>query len=89
MLRLRLRYTNWPRPAIELTDTPRPNCPTCHGDGGWPQDYGNPETGDYEGTRNVTCDCWQPQRAWFVLAVPRSIARRWLGAPELSDGPPF
>ncbi|MEU9498204.1 hypothetical protein [Streptomyces sp. NPDC048196] len=84
--RLRIRYTDWPRPAIELTDTPRPGCWDCDGDGGFEvagRSGPQPET--------VLCDCWDPARAWLLSYVPRCIARRWLGWTDrpFYDAPPF
>lgn len=89
--RLRLCYTTWPRPAIELTDTPRPRCPNCRGDGGWSQDYADAE-GEYGGTHEYLCDCWKPDRAWLLLPIPRWLARRFgRGWPQdgYSSEPPF
>lgn len=65
--RLRLRYhQGWggTRPAIVLTDTPRPHCPDCHGQGGWTE-YGE--------RLDVLCDCWT---SWSraLLALPRPLA---------------
>lgn len=70
--RLRLRYQGWPRPAIVLTDTPRPTCTLCLGHGGWLEDYAGPD-GEYGGTEQITCDCWT---SWSLtlLALPRRIA---------------
>lgn len=68
-MRIRLRYTTDPIPAVELTDTPHPKCLLCHGKGGWEQDRANGRT------EQITCDCWHPERAWFVVAVPQWLAR--------------
>ncbi|MFG3051413.1 hypothetical protein ACGFZP_10780 [Kitasatospora sp. NPDC048239] len=38
MSRMRLRFNGWPRPAIELTDTPDPKCLVCDSHGVWPLD---------------------------------------------------
>ncbi|MFD7101898.1 hypothetical protein [Streptomyces celluloflavus] len=88
-MRLRLQYTDWPRPALAVTDTPRPNCPGGGGEGGFHEDYGD-ESGEYAGTHEWPCPCWTGRR-WRLTPVPRSIARRWLGwhAPEYSAEPPF
>lgn len=93
MMRPRIRYTDWPQPAVELTDTPRPGCWDCAGagvieHGGAVDDDGtviaDPLT-DY-------CDCWDPARAWLLTYVPRWLARRWLGwtdRPYFTDTPTF
>jgi hypothetical protein len=84
-MRLRLRYTTWPRPAVELTDTPQPDCSNCGGEGGY-------ETGDpfEEEPLEMLCGCWRPEKAWFLLIVPRWVARRWLGWVEPDhSAPPF
>ncbi|NUK82790.1 hypothetical protein HRW23_36720, partial [Streptomyces lunaelactis] len=69
-LRLRIAGIGAGRRALVLTNTPRPTCTTCHGDGGWSEDYGHPETGEYEGTHDVLCDCWTDRR-WVLLPLPR------------------
>jgi hypothetical protein len=71
--RLRLRYTTSPRPAIVLTDTPRPNCPYCHGEGWWTeyvQDGPNPEDGE---RLDVPCGCCTDYRR-TLLPLPRALA---------------
>ncbi|WP_327678557.1 hypothetical protein [Kitasatospora sp. NBC_00458] len=91
MPRLRLRFNSQPRPTIELTDTPDPKCLVCDGYGGWPEDYGHPETGEYAGTEWWDCTCWNPNRVRRLLPLPRWFARRaydW-GPPVYSDEPPF
>lgn len=88
-LRLRIRYSTWPRPAIRLTDTPRPDCLSCQGRGGWIEDYGD-SSGDYAGSTDVLCDCWTSSRAWTLLPLPRRP--RWLRRRPpggYSDEPPF
>ncbi|MFC8170920.1 hypothetical protein [Streptomyces sp. NPDC057325] len=93
MLRLRLRVTNWPRKALTLTDTPRPHCPDCRGEGGWNRDYGDHETGEYAGTEWDPCPCWDEDRSWALLPLPRLPRRRqphtdpW--GNGYSDEPPF
>lgn len=84
-MRFRIRYTDWPRPAVELTDTPRPGCWDCAGTGGVEV------AGLGEESETDLCDCWDPARAWLLTYVPRWIARRWLGwtEPRYSDVPPF
>jgi hypothetical protein len=69
--RVRLRYTTSPRPAIVLTDTPRPGCPYCHGEGGWYEPYAG-EDGEYAGETDVTCDCWTDYRR-TLLRLPRAL----------------
>jgi hypothetical protein len=85
-MRLRFRYTTWPRPALELTDTPQPNCCVCNGAGGYQTGTPYDEEPD-----EVVCGCWRPERAWFLAAVPAWIARRWLGwtEPAWSEEAPF
>ncbi|MFF8989564.1 hypothetical protein ACF09H_06295 [Streptomyces sp. NPDC014983] len=95
MIRLRIQRATWPRNALILTDTPRPNCPQCEGDGGTQRDYGDYETGEYAGTDWDPCDCWNEHRRWTLLPLPRRP--RWLhrGAEYRdpwgpgSDEPPF
>ncbi|GGU78935.1 hypothetical protein GCM10010275_12200 [Streptomyces litmocidini] len=84
MLRLRLRVTDWPRRALTLTDTPRPDCPRCDGAGGHAYDYGDPETGEYAGTEWDPCPCWHEDHSWALLPLPRRTPRG-----GYSDEPPF
>ncbi len=100
-MRVRLRWTTWPRPAVVLADTPRPSCPDCRGHGGWDEPYGDPETGEYAGEHSITCTCWDPDRSRTLLPVPwplvrltRRLVRRlrprrngW--GDGFSDEPPF
>ncbi|MFF0431852.1 hypothetical protein ACFYU9_06460 [Streptomyces sp. NPDC004327] len=93
MLRLRMRVQEWPRRALILTDTPRPNCPDCRGEGGHNRDYGDYETGEYAGTEWDPCPCWDEDRSWTLLPLPR--VPRW-GQPHVdpwgngyNDEPPF
>ncbi|XUL89997.1 hypothetical protein ACQ86D_27950 [Streptomyces galilaeus] len=81
--RIRLRLTSWPRHGLELTDTPRPRCTECHGQGGWNEDYADAD-GDYGGTNWVICGCWKLEHHLFLLPLPR---RRPRG--PFSDEPPF
>ncbi|MFE7410222.1 hypothetical protein [Streptomyces laurentii] len=74
-MRLRLRVTDWPRRTLTLTDTPRPGCPDCQGQGGWNRDYGD-ETGEYAGTEWDPCHCWNENRSWTLLRLPRIPRRR-------------
>ncbi|WP_432107908.1 hypothetical protein [Streptomyces sp. AA1529] len=69
-MRMRIRY-NPCRPALLLTDTPRPDCRACHGQGGHNHDYGHPETGEYEGTEWEPCPCWDDTRTHTLLPLPR------------------
>ncbi|MEU8760914.1 hypothetical protein [Streptomyces sp. NPDC048659] len=84
MPRLRLRVTGWTRRTLALTDTPRPDCPDCHGAGGRSYDYGDYDTGEYAGTEWEPCLCWDETRSWTLLPLPRR-------APSggYSDEPPF
>ncbi|GAA2883578.1 hypothetical protein [Streptomyces mexicanus] len=87
MLRLRIQLTDWPRRALILTDTPRPHCPQCDGVGGIPHDYGDPATGEYAGTDWEPCPCWDENRRWLLLPLPRRLRRTPPGG--YSDEPPF
>ena len=84
MMRLRIRVIDWPRRALILTDTPRPRCPHCHGHGGFAQDYGDYETGEYAGTDWWPCDCWDDTLRWLLLPLPRRTP-----PASYSDEPPF
>ncbi|WP_198539466.1 hypothetical protein [Streptomyces graminilatus] len=96
MLRLRIQLTDWPRPALMLTDTPRPNCLHCQGAGGTEYDYGNHYDGEYEGTHWEPCPCWTE---WRRVLLPLPHRPRWLrrhhdgrdpwGPGGYSDEPPF
>ncbi|MEU7020951.1 hypothetical protein ABZ990_09905 [Streptomyces sp. NPDC046203] len=70
-MRPRIRRTDWPRPALILTDTPRPDCSDCRGEGGWNRDYGDPMTGEYAGSDWDPCPCWDENRRWLLVPVPR------------------
>ncbi|MFE6064771.1 hypothetical protein [Streptomyces sp. NPDC056431] len=93
MLRLRIHLTSWPRRTLVLTDTPRPDCPCCGGEGGHAYDYGD-ESGEYAGTEWDPCNCWDENRRWTLLTLPR-LPRRRTPAPDpwgpagYSDEPPF
>ncbi|MEV5438723.1 hypothetical protein AB0K80_22335 [Streptomyces sp. NPDC052682] len=97
MLRLRIQLTDWPRRALVLTDTPRPGCPECGGEGGTNRDYGDPFTGEYAGTEWEPCACWDENRRWPLLPLPRlprRLRRRDRGRDPWSPGgysnePPF
>ncbi|MHB9860314.1 hypothetical protein [Streptomyces sp. YIM S03343] len=97
MIRLRIQVAHCPHRALVLTDTPRPDCDNCQGEGGTARDYGHPETGEYDGTDYEICDCWNDSRRWTLLPLPRMS--RWLhrhGSDRspwthggYSDEPPF
>ncbi|MFE4373278.1 hypothetical protein ACFRMN_34585 [Streptomyces sp. NPDC056835] len=85
-MRLRIRVSGCPRRALILTDTPRPNCPDCSGEGGIESLYGDPETGEYAGSEWDPCPCWTLWRM-TVLPLPRWLRRTPPGG--YSDEPPF
>ncbi|WTO35915.1 hypothetical protein OG399_16715 [Streptomyces achromogenes] len=84
--RLRLRVKSWPRRVLILTDTPRPDCLECEGEGAIGYDYGDSETGEYIDTVWEPCTCWDETRRWVLLPLPR---RRWRTPPGYSAEPPF
>ncbi|WEB41358.1 hypothetical protein MOV08_20155 [Streptomyces yunnanensis] len=91
MLRLRIKVTGWTQRALILTDTPRPD---CHGDGGTAHDFGD-HNGEYAGTEWEPCACWNEDRRWLLMPLPRLPRRRrdperdpW-GVGGYSDEPPF
>ncbi|MEV6328527.1 hypothetical protein [Streptomyces sp. NPDC051909] len=92
-MRLRINQTTWPHPALILTDTPRPDCPDCQGEGGRAYDYGDYETGEYAGTDWDPCPCWGENCRWTLLPLFRLPRRRqphvdpW--GSGYSDEPPF
>ncbi|MFJ8336030.1 hypothetical protein [Streptomyces sp. NPDC094437] len=95
MIRARLKVVGWPRRVLAVVDTPRPDCPLCLGEGGYQYDYGNPETGEYEGTDYDYCSC-STSRRWTLLPLPprpRWLRRRhddldpW--GTGYSDEPPY
>ncbi|MFF3288479.1 hypothetical protein [Streptomyces sp. NPDC003023] len=94
MSRLRIRQITWPRRALVLADTPRPDCTDCAGEGGFEHDYGDYETGEYAGTDWEPCGCWNENRQWTLFPLPRLPRRRrphpdpW-GPGSYSDEPPF
>ncbi|MFH8518245.1 hypothetical protein ACH4CE_24780 [Streptomyces gelaticus] len=91
-VRLRIQRSTWPRPTLVLTDTPRPNCPACGGEGGHHHDYGDHE-GEYAGTEWEPCTCWDENCAWTLVRLPHRP--RWLRRsrpavdPWASSEPPF
>jgi hypothetical protein len=89
-MRVRVRFADDPRPVLVLTDTPRPSCPLCLGNGGWNEyvsDGGSPEDGE---TWFLPCDCWS---SWHrrLFRIPVWLAQRfgWLAPGGYSDEPPF
>ncbi|MEI7031257.1 hypothetical protein [Streptomyces pratensis] len=86
-MRLRIQLTGWDRRTLILTDTPRPDCPRCDGDGGFAYDYGDHE-GEYAGTEWDPCTCWNEARRWTLLRLPR-IPRRRADRDPWSSEPPF
>ncbi len=87
--RLRIQRTALPRNALILTDTPRPDCPVCEGIGGIEHPYGNPETGEYEGSDWEPCRCWDEGLRWVLLPLPRLPERLRRRRGGYSDEPPF
>ncbi|MFI9307901.1 hypothetical protein [Streptomyces triculaminicus] len=96
MLRLRLKVIDWPRRALALTDTPRPDCPNCRGQGGTNHDYGD-HNGEYAGTEWGPCPYWDWDRYLVLLPLlrrprwthPRDDDRAPWGPAGTSDEPPF
>ncbi|MEE1758163.1 hypothetical protein [Streptomyces sp. SP18BB07] len=96
MIRLRIKVVCWSRPALALTDTPRPNCPQCQGEGGHHHDYGD-HNGEYAGTEWISCPCWDENRCRILLPLPhrpRWLRRRHTGRDPWAPGgysnePPF
>lgn len=74
-MRLRLRVHTNPRPAVVIADSPRPRCQTCGGRGGWEQHYAGPD-GEYGGTDDVPCTCWNPDYSRTLLPLPRRLYYR-------------
>lgn len=85
-MRIRLTVLGCPRRTLALVDAPRPGCPHCRGAGGIAHDYGNPETGEYEGTDWEPCPCSTPW-ALPLLPLPRWLRRTPRGG--YSSEPPF
>ncbi|MFI6933539.1 hypothetical protein [Streptomyces sp. NPDC050287] len=96
MMRLRIQVAHCPGRAVVLTDTPRPGCPDCWGDGVIATHYGD-ENGEYLDTDVDPCGCWNETRRWVLLPLPRRP--RWLrrrdtcrdpwGPGGYSSEPPF
>lgn len=88
MIRLRFQLTGWDRRTLVLTDTPRPDCGICDGTGGCAHHYGD-HTGEYAGTDWDPCPCWNEDRRWTLLTLPRIPRRRRAARAPWSDEPPF
>ncbi|WP_338682172.1 hypothetical protein QD712_06935 [Streptomyces acidiscabies] len=86
MIRLRIRVVDWPRRALVVTDTPRPDCPVCEGLGGIEHPYGD-ASGEYAGSDWEPCGCWDDSRRWTLLPLPRRLRRTPPGG--YSSEPPF
>jgi membrane protein implicated in regulation of membrane protease activity len=89
-LRIRIRYADCPQPALVLTDTPRPHCHLCLGDGSWDEPWST-----YGDVQTTYCDCWTPWRR-TLLPIPRRAATwyaqltaRRASTGGFSDEPPF
>ncbi|MEV5198068.1 hypothetical protein [Streptomyces sp. NPDC053720] len=88
-----MQRTAWRRSTLILTDTPRPDCPDCLGEGGHHHDYGDYETGEYAGTEWEPCNCWDEDCYWTLFRLPHRP--QWLRRnrpdtdPWASDEPPF
>ncbi|GAA2439338.1 hypothetical protein [Streptomyces glaucus] len=78
--RLRLRFLSWPNPRLVLTDTPRPGCPHCRGQGWFWSGHPGAEEPDM-----FPCDCWNYSDVQTLVRLPRFWARR----QAVSDEPPF
>ncbi|WP_407842080.1 hypothetical protein ACE1OC_42775 (plasmid) [Streptomyces sp. DSM 116496] len=50
------------RHLIEITAQPRPNCPHCHGEGGWWTGGAFPEM--------EACGCWSARRELRIRLLP-------------------
>ncbi|MFC4498910.1 MULTISPECIES: hypothetical protein [Streptomyces] len=75
MIRLRLQVVGWRRRSLVLTDTPRPDCADCRGDG-WIASYYGDADGEYADTEWDPCTCWNENRRAVLLPLPRRP--RWL-----------
>jgi hypothetical protein len=89
-MRPRLHFETWPRRALVLTETPRPDCPVCDGIGEIAHDYGD-EDGEYAGTNFEPCLCWNPHRRTVLLRLPHRLfpRREQPCADPWADNPPF
>ncbi|MGW3103093.1 hypothetical protein [Streptomyces sp. NPDC001100] len=94
--RLRFQVIGYPRRALILTDTPRPGCLNCEGDGGIEYPYGD-DNGEYAGSDWEPCECSNETHRWRLLALPRlpRLLRRGCGGRDpwgpsgYSNEPPF
>lgn len=92
MLRLRIQIATWPRRALILTDTPHPDCHICKGYGGIEQEYGHPETGEYDGSDWEPCTCWDETRRWTLTPLPdrpQWLRRHRTPVDPWANEPPF
>ncbi|MGW4442304.1 hypothetical protein [Streptomyces sp. NPDC004682] len=91
MMRLRLQVIGWPRRTLALTDTPRPDCPTCDGEGGIESYYGDYDTGEYAASDWDPCDCVTPWRVVLLPLprLPRPLRHRAAHRDPWGDEPPF
>ncbi|WP_329300911.1 hypothetical protein OG410_22875 [Streptomyces sp. NBC_00659] len=87
-MRLRIERTDWLRPGLYLTDTPRPHCRDCGGHGVQERDYGD-ETGEYVGTNWAYYACWNANGRWLLLPIPRKPLPRPGPDPWASNEPPL
>ncbi len=87
MLRLRIERAHWPRHGLYLTDTPRPDCPDCEGDGAIEYPYGDSE-GEYAGSNWEPCHCVNESCRWLILPLPSRRLPRNATDPWLNE-PPF
>ncbi|EFL01372.1 conserved hypothetical protein [Streptomyces sp. SPB78] len=83
MTRLRLTITHCPRRALTLSDTPRPDCPQCAGEGFMREGY-LIGPGTYRQTAYTSCPCWDRYRCRTLLPLPHLPLRR-----RTRDLPPF
>lgn len=89
MIRLRIQVAHWPRRALVLTDTPRPDCRDCEGVGGIEHLYGD-SNGEYPGSDWEPCGCWSETRRWPLLPLPRLPRWLWRTPPGgYNNEPPF
>lgn len=85
-MRLRIRVVDWPRRALAVTDTPRPNCVDCGGTGGTEEPYVD-HFGEYVGSDWWPCGCWNHTRRRLLIPLPNRWRRT--SSSGYSDQPPF